>query len=923
MKRYQYLAESKATEWSTILSMLLMVCLLSMTINAQKPILAQEDYGRWEYLQGSDLSPDGSWLYYSIRKVNGDRELCIHSVNRDSTEKIPWGESAIFSSNSQWMAWQVGFSPSEEKKLKKSKKPLHKKVQLLNLSTGEKFDFESISAMAFDATSQFLVLHGYSPKEPKGKGSDLRLLTLDDQREMTFGNVSGFKWSNSEALLAMTIATGRDAGNGIQVFNASTSQLLSLDASSSKYTHLSWHEDDLHLAGLKSTLSASKDTTSHELLAWKNLNEGRSADFTLSLTVDTLELVASRKPVWSDDGQQISFGIRKHITNEVIQMLSGEADSIKTKFEEEDVAKLQLWHSSDLRIYPRQKANERRDENRSLLSVWNLETDKVTQVGSHLQGDADIMDGWRYGVESLSDNYAWGQMFGRPYHDVWVTNLSDGSRKLAVEKVRRSWTSSGGKFVLWYNGKDYLCYDVATGLNTNITASLDANFINKEYDTPTDQLPPYGIGGWIEHDEGVLLYDQYDIWLVSPDGSGGKKLTNGAGEEITHRMVYVYHEDDFVNTDRPQFVSLHGEWSEKRGYAKIDFEGRVDRLILEDKRIRSLTRADSSDVFMYRGEARDDSPDLFVTDLAFSSSRQVTETNPWLEEYAWTKSELIDFESEAGIRLQTGLLYPVNYEEGKRYPMIVYTYEVLSPGIHSFEPPSMRDYYNFTAWTHNGYFVLLPDIKYRPRDPGVSAIEAVRPAIRKVVDKGYVDASKVGLIGHSWGGYQATYLPTRTDLFAASVAGAPLTDFVSFMGQIHWNPGIPEVDHWETGQARMEVPFWEDPEAHFRNSPIHKIHEMETPLLMAFGNDDGVVDWDQGTEFYNFARRAGKQMVLLVYEGEDHGFRQKANQMDYHQRILEWFGHYLKDEPAPDWITKGISLKDHKEEIERLARTEK
>ena len=252
--------------------------------------------------------------------------------------------------------------------------------------------------------------------------------------------------------------------------------------------------------------------------------------------------------------------------------------------------------------------------------------------------------------------------------------------------------------------------------------------------------------------------------------------------------------------------------------------------------------------------------------------------------------------------------------------MIVYTYEILAPQIHFYEAPDERDYYNFTTWTQRGYFVLLPDIVYRAREPGQSALEAVRPAVQLVVERGLVDPDRVGLIGHSWGGYQATFLPTRTDLFAASVAGAPLTDFVSFMGQIHWNPGRAELSHWETGQARMEVPFWEDPEAHRLASPIHQVHEMETPLLMAFGSEDGVVDWDQGTEFYNFARRAGKQMVLLVYEGEDHGFRTEANQLDYHRRILEWFGHYLQGEEAPAWIVEGVPLEKLEEEKRRVAK---
>jgi dipeptidyl aminopeptidase/acylaminoacyl peptidase len=251
--------------------------------------------------------------------------------------------------------------------------------------------------------------------------------------------------------------------------------------------------------------------------------------------------------------------------------------------------------------------------------------------------------------------------------------------------------------------------------------------------------------------------------------------------------------------------------------------------------------------------------------------------------------------------------------------MIVYTYEKLSQQLHNWRGPSDTDYYNQVVWTQAGYFVLLPDIVYRAREPGPSALDAVRPAVAKVVELGLVDPERVGLIGHSWGGYQAAFLPTRTDIFAASVAGAPLTDFVSFMGQIHWAGGIPETSHWETGQGRMEVPYWEDPEAHRRSSPMERVHELNTPILMTFGDEDGAVDWDQGTQFYNYARRAGKQMVLLVYEGEGHGLREDANRRDYHRRILEWFGHYLKGDPAPAWITDGVKLDDLEDERKRLA----
>ncbi len=898
------------------------------------PRVAPEDYGRWENPGPALLSPHGDWIAYEVSRVDETAELRVRRLGEDSTRVFPWGGSPGFSPDGGWLAWTVGLSPEEGERLEEEGEALRQGTALLDLATGEVREFESVSEWSFDASGRFLALRGDPPGEPAGKGADLRVVMLATGSGTSFGNVAEMAWSSSGSRIAMVVATGSDLGNGVQVYDAGSGTLQSVDASGARYRGLAWRDDAADLAVLRSREDASAEGAAYDVLAWRGLGRGVETAVlgeAMAGIADTLQ-VADRAPRWSDDGAMISIGLRpreEHAARDAGATGTGQADadgtgSTDSEDDEPDLPGLQIWHSRDVRIFPQQQAAEARDANRTLLAVWHLDENRAVTVGSDLMADATLLHGWAFALEDIAEPYPFGAMFGRPYHDVWSIDVESGERRRLLTRVRYEWPSGGGRWLVSYDGANYWSRDVATGQRHDLTSNLPASFANTEYDTPTDVVPPYafGPGGWLEGDAGVLLYDEHDVWRVALDGSGAERLTRGAETGVTHRVARLPDDDTpGIDPGAPLYLTLYDERTEQRGYARLPSgrAGPPETLVFEERLVDGLARADSADVLLYRAQAFDDPPDYFVGGPGLADAVRVTDINPFIAEVAWGRAELVDFTSEGGRDLQAVLLYPAGHEAGQAVPTIVYTYEMLSPGMHRFSPPSERDYYNFTAWTQHGYAVLLPDIVYRARDPGVSALESVRAAVARVVDMGVADPDAVGLIGHSWGGYQATYLPTRTDIFAASVAGAPLTDFVSFMGAIHWNPGIPEVDHWETGQARMEVPFWEDPEAHRRNSPIHEVHNLETPLLMAFGDDDGVVDWDQGTQFYNFARRAGKQMVLLVYEGEDHGLREEANQKDYHRRILEWFGHYLKGDPAPSWITDGVSLQDLEDEKRRVA----
>ncbi|MGH7502212.1 MAG: alpha/beta fold hydrolase [Longimicrobiales bacterium] len=909
---------------------------------AQQQPVKPADFGQWESLGAGRLSPDGRWLAYDVNRVNERRELRVHGMAGDTTLAFLFATGATFTPDSRWLGFSIGLSPEETEKLTAEKKPVHSRFTLLDLSSGDTVSVPAIASFRFSADGRFVAMRGY-PAEGRN-AADVVVRELATARLATFGNVNEFAWSEVAPLLALTIETVSGTGNGVQIYNGASGELRVLDSSDQRYRGLTWRDDADDLAVLRTRADSAYRDTTHHVLAWKrlrgespvalHLDPGTVPELSSASRNGTgsrnggepLRIAEHRAPSWSADGETIYVGMRprEEASRPDSTVTADSADAAAAqdttaKPVEEKRSEVQVWHARDVRILPMQKAQEQQDLRRTLLAAWHTGENRIVQLQANLRETARVLEGDRYVTETDRTPYTFGAKFGRDSEDVYLVDAQSGERRKVLEDIRYfQGGSASGEHLLWFDGQDYWSHDIASDRRTNLTANVDAIFEDTDHDYPVDILPPRGTAGWTEDDRNVLVYDEYDVWSIASDGSGGRRLTNGSAEQVVHRLLRLTGEfSDPIDSEQPVYLSMTGERTKKSGFARIRGGRAPERLLFDDARIARLTRADSTDTFAFTRERFDDSPDWFVAADGFRNPDQVSVTNPFQGDFAWGHAELIDFTSRAGVDLQAVLLYPAGYDASRRYPMIVYTYEMLSQALHNYVVPSERSYYNLNVFTANGYFVLMPDIVYRGREPGISALDAVEPAVQSIIAKGVIDPARIGLVGHSWGGYQATFLPTRTNIFAASVAGAPITNFLSFAGAIHWTPGNPEFDHWETGQARMGVPPWEDFDAYLRNSPIHKVNDLETPMLMMFGDADGTVDWHQGIEFYNFARRAGKDdFVMLVYPGEDHGLRKKENQIDYHRRILEWFGHWLKGEEAPAWITEGVTWLDRKKLLE-------
>ncbi len=926
-------------------------------------LTTEADWGQWERLGTDVLSPDGRWIAYTIRRNDGTSELRLRVIATDSTEVFEQGGQPTFSGDGKWLAFSVGKSEAEREELSKAKEPVENDLGLFDLVGGEEDEIEGVSSFAFSDDGAYLAMQRHG-EQGDNHGADLVVRDLVSGLDTHFGRVGSFSWSEKGAWLAMTVDAPDRAGNGLRVVDARTGKMQTLDSGEADYVGMTWREDSADLAVMRKQIHGDDEDATFTILAWRGLNRkdprtSRYDHLEDEAFPEDLRVVDFDGLTWSEEGDAVFFGLQAWETRPAVpdeddevdagadegadaegavaegeeaasegadepQGPEGASERPKSMRESLDEAPgVEIWHAKDINIVPRQKRTESEDERDSFMAALWLDAGTLVRLEDEAVRNVTLLEGQRMALGSDEAPYEEEQRFSATLVDLYSVDVMTGERERILERVKYTMEGDprGTRFLFVRDG-DIWAYDMQARAATNLTGGVEAAFTDQENSSLTDEKPPYGVAGWTKKGDRVLLYDRYDIWSFALDGSSHERLTQGAEDSIRHRRVVVAADPDAEQRDIiPSggfYVSLYGDLTKESGYGFLKPGRALDQRVWEPARISGLVRADDADVFAFTAERFDDSPDLFVGGPALEDAKQVSATNAFASEYLWGHSELVDFENANGVPLQGALYYPADYDETKTYPMVVYIYELRSQSLHQYMAPSERNPYSTSVFTQNGYFVFQPDIVYRAQNPGLSAVECVVPAVRKVLDSGMVDPERVGLVGHSWGAYQTAFIVTQTDLFAAGVAGAPLTNMMSMSMSIYWNSGQTDAYIFHESQGRMDRPFWNDVDTYIANSPIFSIEDLNTPLLVAFGDDDGAVDWQQGVEMYNAARLAQRPFVMLVYPGENHGLRKKPNQVDYHHRVREWFDTYLTGKEAPKWISDGVPWLDQKKALEEI-----
>jgi dipeptidyl aminopeptidase/acylaminoacyl peptidase len=932
-----------------LLAVFVFVGILAPADTAPRPIQLA-DILAWKRIQAQSLSADGAWFAYRVSPAEGNSEVVIRNLKDGKDQHFPVGEipridppagappapevpgrDLALSDDGKYAAFLAYPSANEAKALKKAKKPVQSRVIVVELATGKKTEFEKVRRFAFSGErATFLSMHRYAaapatPAAPvsgtpddKPAGADLILLELATGNEMNVGNVSEFSFDKKGNYLAWIVDAQDKIGNGVELRDLATGMVMPLDGAKANYKGLTWTENGEGLATMRGVEDKAWEDKLYTVVAFKKTSTGvekilfdpsKDASFPKGMSVSP-----NRNAMWMADLSEVTFGIHDLRPKKK----SDDADAKPKPDDNPDLPDMVIWHYKDSRMQPMQQVQETADKNFSYLCAYRPSEKKFLRLADPDVRTVTVTPDSKYALGTDVRNYELdSNLSGQRFEDVYSIDLKTGARKLAVKKAHYLMGASpDGSHILYYDEGVYYTYEPATGQSYNITKQIPATFFDTEDDHNVVK-PPHRPIGWAKDSSAVLLTDGWDIWKAPVHGGAGVNLTvNGKKDKIRYRTRYRLDPDEKgIDLSQPIYLNAYGEWTKKAGVAVIAPNQPLQMLVWDDASYATLMKAKRANVYLYTRETVSEYPDYHLAANG-GPGPKITDANPQQKDFLWSKgSRLIDYTSDKGDKLQGTLYLPANYEPGKSYPTITYIYEKLSQSTNVYPHPTYNGF-NIAAYTSNGYAVLTPDIVYKVNDPGMSAVWCVIPAVKAAIATGIVDAKRVGIHGHSWGGYQTAFLVTQTHIFAAAIAGAPLTDMIAMYNAIYWNTGSANQPIFESSQGRFTGSPSENMEAYVRNSPVYHAKNVTTPLIILHNDKDGAVDWTQGIEYFNTLRRMGKPVVMLQYKGENHGLRKPENMKDYTVRMKEFFDYRLTDKEPPKWLVEGVPLLKMKDDIE-------
>ncbi len=915
---------------------ILLSFILTLTFSAfsqQKRPLDHTVYDHWKDLRNAAVSDNGDWISYEINPQQGDGWLYFYNVKKARLDSLPRGGKAHFMPSGGVLVYSI--KPEFEKVLKLKRKKVKKdklpgdSLAAYSFKTGAEKKFGQIQkAEVPETSSDWIAVLMKKEKNPekkdkdkskansknkskklkKAEGAVLMLYNVKTGDSVSFKQVTHFALSkNGKTCIFASVPRDTVFRITVTTFFTHSQKVDTLYAADAYVKNVAIDEEGNQVA-----FTFSQDTV-------KNKAYGL---YYVDLKKDNRVLISGNNFDQLRKGWSVSTHGKIYFNKAGSELYFGTAPKplppLKDTLAPGEKVSLDIWTYHDTLIQPQQKVQLKREKNRSFVTVFYPQDKRLVQLAGPKLKEVWINPKVK-GIYSLGfDNRPYLKMtswIGQWYNDVYLVNRKTGERKLVIPKLAGSASlSPNQQFVAWYNIQDsaWYAYSVKAGKSINLTKEIPHPFYNVLNDVP-NMAPPYGMAGWTKKGQ-LVVYDRYDLWQLDPSGKTSPvNLTSGIGRKEDLRFRFVKLDKDAQHLPDNMLLSAFQLRNKKAGFYTLNLKNRkFTKLVLDDFVYNHPLKAKNASEIIWRKESFRVYPDLYVSNLKFLDAKKISNTNPQQKNYLWGTVKLVHWTTFNGDTMQ-GLLYkPANFNPNKKYPMLVYFYERYSNRLHRYySPRPIRSVINFSYYASNGYLIFVPDIKYRVGYPGASAYDCVISGTQAMSNRyPFIDRSRLGMQGQSWGGYQSAYLVTQTDMFRCAEAGAPVSNMTSAYGGIRWGSGMSREFQYEHTQSRIGGTLWNKLPLYIQNSPLFFVPRIHTPLLIMHNDKDNAVPWYQGIELFNAMRRLNKPVWMLVYNGQPHNLSRRSDEKDLTRRMQQFFDYFLKGTAEPKWMKQGIPVVD-------------
>jgi dipeptidyl aminopeptidase/acylaminoacyl peptidase len=882
-----------------------------LAVVAQKPAIDYSAMDTWPIISPRLISNDGNFICYTSETGRTGLELVVQSTRSSWKKVIERADVELFTEDSRYLVYRNGGDSLGLIDL------YNDRVSIIPGTRSFKIPSEGSGSWL-----------AYQLKEGAG---DLVLRNLAKGAEIRFSNVVNYSFSNTGKVLLVESSEHPAKTDSVSLVWYSTGAgVRDTIYRGGKAINFAFNQAERRLAFLGEKLEHEEgrfflwyyeDGWSRAKILCDDSSPGMNGS-----VISSDPFVIACNLYWAYGYLDIpSFGLNDSI------LFFGVKHPIQKKARDSvDVgARVSIWDCKS--AFPLSSADiSKREGNQSYLAAIRLGQEGQVSVNTlqtqqddntiYLSSDAPA----RFVVtrQATEDCSHYVDVAVKRYN-LYLTSVSDGSRILLIKGLPDPYVaiSLTGKYVIWYDWdkRAYFSYNTATAAVRNVSSGISEPLFEESNRPGYPSL--LGIAGWLEGDSEVLIKGSRDIWEVDP---AGRKASVNLTAPLAHgrRVIFQYMHFDSkpepIRAGDSLVLSAFDPVSKNSTIVKLGLDhagaGRMPAL---GKEICYFTgryqlalsgqvhpfyplKARDAQRYLAKRMTATEYPNLYVTS-DFRRYTPLTFLAPQ-KKYNWYTVELLHWTMFDG-KTGDGLLYkPENFDSSRKYPMLIYYYEQNSDALNIFLHPILsQGVLNIPAFVSNGYLVFVPDVKFVTGQIGECAYNAIVSAAKYLGTRSWVDRRRIGAQGHSFAGFETDYILTRTNLFAAACSASGPTDLVSMYGGNN-QPTLHNL--FERGQNRMGALLSQRPDLYIKNSPVFRVENVTTPLLVLHNQKDPLVDWSQAVEWFTGLQRLGKKAWLLSYDGEGHALFKKEDELDFTIRMRQFFDHYLMDAPAPAWMNE-------------------